>query len=169
MYNVKDMAFLNMPTRDCVIYGTCSRSKEYKIYEIEDKLSLEEKIAFINELEDGIASYLLDLFKKWEKEQVSLKKDSYGNVKTVSKKAWIKRNDTKGKIDAKYDIGKYYLFGTKYPTMTTVCPKTEWGYEMIYTGINVVHQWFHNLCDKLCGEELKYFESIDPIAIRIKK
>ena len=175
MYDLKEMMLLNMSRRNCVLEEERPVTRIYEIYEIEDKLSVAEKIKFIDEIEDNIASYLLNIFEKWEKENPSLKRDVFGDIKTVSKKAWIKRNDSRCIIDTELDLGSYNLFGTKYETMSRICPRTSRSYKkrytesMIYTGKNVVHQWFHDLCDKLCDEERKYFEAIDPIAIRIKK
>lgn len=170
MYNVKELVFFNMPKDEKKVYGSNGVSKKYSVYEIENKLSVEEKIAFIDEVKDGIASYLLNLFNKFEQEKDSLKKDSIGEIKTVSLKAWIKRNDTKSVIDIRFDIGSYYLFGTKYKMMSTICPKVSTGnYRMLYTNYDVVHQWFHDLCEELYYGEAKYFESVDTYCVKINK
>ena len=86
------------------------------IFKCESELSREEKIAFVDERYDGKLSYILGLVDKFNAEKDSLPKDSWGNIKTVSLKAWINRNDTKyGKsdyrriIDSCYDYGKVYF------------------------------------------------------------
>lgn len=169
MYKVEEMKFLNMNVREECMQRRYNRRRVVKVFEIEDKLSVEEKIAFIDEVEDGIATYLLDLFDKWEKDYDELKKDSYGNVKTVSKKAWLKRNDTRKKINDSYNIGHYYLFGSEYNEMSVTCPYTNWGFSMLYSEKHIVNQWFHDLCNILYGKEKKYFQEIDPVSIKIKK
>jgi len=40
---------------------------------------------------------------------------------------------------------------------------------MTYTNDNIVNQWFHDLCDDLKDEEKKYFDSIDPVQIKISQ
>lgn len=161
MYKKEDMKFLNM--RRNTIVG-----KE-KVFEIENELVLKDKIKFIDEIENNVASYLLNILTKWENEKDSLSKDSYNNIKTVSKKAWIKRNDERKIIDIDYKIGKYFLFGTEYKTMSLICPYTEYGYRLLYTDGNVVNQWFHDLCIKLYLEEKQYFESVNPVEIKISQ
>lgn len=139
------------------------------IFEIEREMSLEEKIAFIDEMCDGIASYLLDILKKWEKEKDTLPKDQFGNPKTVSKKAWIKRNDKRKIIDIEYRIGSYSLFSNRFSDMTTTCPTTDYGYSQEYTGEHIAHQWFHDLLRELYLEEKKYFKEHDPFQKKLKK
>lgn len=69
------------------------------IYDCEDSVSREDKIAFVDSKTDGKLSYLLSLIEKFNADKDNLpKKDSmFGEpeVKTTSLKAWIKRNDTK--------------------------------------------------------------------------
>lgn len=169
MYNKEELKFYNMEKREKVVYNSVKRGNKIDVYEIEDKLSLEEKIAFIDELEDGLATYLLDILKKWEEEKDSLPKDMYDNPKTVSKKAWIKRNDPKNIIKTEYRIGHFHVFGTEYTEMSIECSTTGYGYNLLYTGQNIVHQWFHDLCEILYFEEKKYFESIDSKCIKLKE
>lgn len=156
MYKKEELKFLNMNIIN-------------KIFEIEVELSLEEKIKFINEIEDGKATYLLNLFTKWLKDKETLPKGKYNKINTSSKKAWIRRNDKLKIIDIEYDYGSYYFLGSKYPDMDLKCPTTDWGYNKQYTGSHIVHQWFHDLCIKLKNEENKYFKTIDPIEIKLKE
>ena len=89
--------------------------------------------------------------------------------KTVSKKAWIKRNDPRNIIKTEYDIGHFYVFGTEHTKMSIKCSTTRYGYNLLYTGQNIIHQWFHDLCEKLYWEEKKYFESMDSKSIKLKE
>lgn len=91
--------------------------------------------------------------KKWEKEKDTLPKDQFGKPKTVSKKAWIKRNDKRKIIDIEYQIGSYSLFSNRFSDMTTTCPTTDYGYSQEYTGEHIAHQWFHDLLRELYLEE----------------
>lgn len=161
MYKKEDLVFYNM--------GSNISVDNEKVYDIEHKLSIDEKIAFIDEVENNIATYLYNIFIKWEAEKDSLSKDKLGTIKTVSKKAWIKKNDPRKIIDIDYKYGSYYLFGTKYKVMSTICPTSEYNYKFLYTGDNIVHQWYHDLCTKLKNEETKYFKEIDPFNIKLSK
>jgi len=161
MYNKEDLKFYNMKK--------VSIGYEKKVFQIETEISEEEKIKIMDEVENGMASYMLNILTKWGEEKDSLPKATYGRIKTVSKKAWIKRNDDKKIITNDYKIGRYFLFGTEFKEMSLICPTTNYGYEMIYTDKNVINQWFHDFCQKLYLEEKKYFESINPFEIKLKK
>ena len=78
-WKVEDMVLLNQK-------GGVFLGKE-KIYDCEHKVSREDKIAFVDSLQDGKLSYVLALVEKINEEMKSMPKDSYGNVKTVSLKA----------------------------------------------------------------------------------
>ena len=86
-WNVEDMALLNQ--KGGVILG-----KE-KIYDCEHKILRDDKIAFVDSMQDGVLSYLLFLIEKFNEDKENMPKDSWGHVKTVSLKAWIKKNDNK--------------------------------------------------------------------------
>lgn len=99
---------------------TDSHSGRYKVtlYACEDSVSREDKIAFIDSMQDGKMSYLLSLIEKFnaDKENLPQKECMFGEseVKTTSLKAWVKRNDTKYQqkiIDDWFKYGKYNLLG----------------------------------------------------------
>lgn len=167
-YKVEDLKFFNMKKKDIWVSSPYMRNG-LKIFELEDQLSEDEKLAFIDEMKEGIGTYLLNILKRWESEKDSLPKDQYGHPKTVSKKAWIKRNDPHKIIDITYTLGKYHLFGRKFLEMSTICPSTDYGYSMEYTGKFVVHQWFHDLCQELYYQEKKHFEAHDTKEIKLKE
>lgn len=162
-YKVENLMFYNMKE----VQNWFANGK--MVYEIENNLTEEEKIAMIDAMKDGVATYLLSLIKKWESEKETLPQNQFGGVKTVSEKAWIKRNDPRGIIDKEYNLGHYNLFGTSFKTLSMTCPSTHHGYSLTYTGQSVVHQWFHDLCRSLYHEEKKYFEENDPKEIKLKK
>lgn len=168
-YRLEDMRFLNMPTTDVYVKNAIYRDGKYKVFEIENQLTLKEKIEFIDKMKDGLATYFINIIEKWEKEKDTLSKDKYDNIRTVSKKAWLRKNDEKDLIDKTYDIGKYYFLKNKYMKLTLDCPKTEYGYSLLYDGEHIANQWFHDLCVELKDNERRYFESIDSKSIKLKK
>lgn len=142
-YKVEDLKFLNMKMIE-------SDKPTEKIFSIERELSEDEKIEFLDNMNDGIISYILNLANKWNAEKVQLPKDQYGIVKTVSKKAWIRRNDTKKIIDTEHplsrcDVGRFYLFDELWH-LDSDCNK------------HLVCFWFHDFCEKLLEKEREYFK-----------
>ena len=63
---------------------------------VESRLSLEEKLEFLDVHTEGKASKLYNVLLKFKKDKESLKKDSWGYVKTVSLIAWIRKNNDSG-------------------------------------------------------------------------
>ena len=164
-YTKENLALLNMKKVPLQMHSGNSP----EVFEIEKEMSVDEKIQFIDSQKDGVASYLIELFNKWESEKDGLPKDNSGKVKTVSRKAWYKRNDSRGIIDKDYKIGSYYLFKTKYKYLSMECPTTENGYKMTYSGGNIVDQWFHDLLNQLHLEEKEHFETTDSFNIKLEK
>ena len=169
MYKVEDMKFLNMPIKKESLLGINGKEHVYNVFEIENELSIEEKIAFIDAVENGVATYLLNIFDKWKKDCNELKKDACGNVKTVSKKAWIKRNDVRGIIDVDDCVGAYFLFGNRYYEMSITLPHFRYKCFKFCKEEHIVNQWFHDLCNKLYTKESDYFKTIDPFSIKVEK
>ena len=98
---------LKLRNENCKIYV----GKE-RIFNCESELTREEKIAFVDNMQDGKLSYILELVDKFNRDEPTLPKDAYGNVKTVSLKAWINRNDTKyGNTDYTRIIDSWYNYG----------------------------------------------------------
>lgn len=82
-------------------------------YSFENNISIGDKIQFVDSMNNGELSYVLELVEKFNKERESLPKDGRGNVKTVSLKAWLKRNDPKRMCDSSYNYGEIYLLRTR--------------------------------------------------------
>lgn len=161
-YNIEDMKFLNMR-----MLNVWKNDNGY--FQIESELSIEDKIAIIDLYKDGVASYMLNIIKKWNDEKGSLPQDSWGNPKTVSKKAWIKKNDIKKIIDNEYSIGNYWLFGSEFKSLSLECPTTEHGYPMKHTGEHIAEQWFYDLCYEFRNKESKWYKEHDHKQIKITK
>lgn len=136
-----------------------------KIFDCESKTSREDKIAFVDSMTDGKLSYLLSLIEKFESEKETLPKDSFDNVKTVSLKAWVKRNDTKYDrpiIDDWYHYGKYTILGAE----RYIQSNSKGHYE---TYEDLVDECFHRQLLKCKNEEEKYFAEHDEYSILRKE
>lgn len=154
-WKVEDMVLLNQK------HGLFLRGGEEKIYDCESVVSREDKIAFVDSKQDGILSYLLALIEKFNKDVENMPKDSRNKIKTVSLKAWIKKNDTKYSrpiIDNYCSYGKYRVLGTE--RNITVNKKGRYD-----TYEDIVDEVFHRqlkMCEK---EERRYFLEHDEYSI----
>ena len=155
-WDVKEMALLKE------FKENNGKARDY-IFKCESELSREEKIAFVDERYDGKLSYILGLVDKFNAEKDDLPKDSLGNIKTVSLKAWINRNDTKyGKSDYRRiidDCGKVYFVNCDR-WITHNMGKTYYD-----THEDYVDEIFHRVLYLLKYEEKKYFEQHDEYEI----
>lgn len=152
-WNVEDMALLNQK-------GGVFIDKE-KIYDCERDMSREEKIAFVDNMQDGKLSHILELIEKFEKDKDNLPKDQWGHVKTVSIKAWIKRNDTKYDkpiLDDYYYHGSFNLLGIQRYIQTNT-KRDHDTYE------DLVDEAFHCQLKKCEQMEKKYFLEHDEYSI----
>lgn len=156
-WKVEDMVLMNQE-------GGIIINKE-KIYDCENEVSREDKIAFVDSMTDGKLSYILGLIEKFEQDKESLPKDGWGNVKTVSLKAWIKRNDTKYSrpvIDDWYKYGKYTILRCDRHIETN----RKGTYD---TYEDLVDECFHRQLKKCQQEEINYFHEHDEYSILKKK
>ena len=155
-WDVKEMALLKE------FKENNGKARDY-IFKCESELSREEKIAFVDERYDGKLSYILGLVDKFNAEKDGLPKDSWGNIKTVSLKAWINRNDTKyGKSDYRRiidDCGKVYFVNCNR-WITHNMSKTYYD-----THEDYVDEIFHRVLYLLKDEEEKYFKEHDEYEI----
>ena len=102
-WKVENMTLLNQKG------GTIINSE--LIYDCEYKTSREDKIAFVDKIQDNKLIYILALSEKFEKDKEDMPTDNWGDVKTVSLKAWIKRNDKRNLIDNSYQYGSIRFMG----------------------------------------------------------
>ena len=102
-WKVEEMRLLNDESAEKV--------KGRRIYSFESEILREDKIKFVDSMNDGKLSYILALVEKFESERENLAQDNCGYVKTASLKAWLKRNDNQGLIDDKYDYGTIRFMG----------------------------------------------------------
>lgn len=153
-WKVEDMVLLNQ--KDGVFLD-----KE-KIYDCEHKVSREDKIAFVDSLQDGKLSYILALVAKFNEERETMPKDQWGNVKTVSLKAWIKRNDDRKLLDDTYRYGDIRIIGGR--NIESIALKN--GYD---TYEDYVDEIFHRQLRECEKEEKRYFLEHDEYSILKKK
>lgn len=144
-----------------------------RIFNCESELTREEKIAFVDSMQNGKLSYILELVDKFNRDESTLPKDAYGNVKTVSLKAWINRNDTKyGNtdytriIDSWYNYGKIHFLGCER-WITWDDFENEKSYYDTYA--NYVDEIFHRQLKQCLKMENEYFRAHDEYEILKEK
>ena len=138
-WNVEDMELMN--SHKVVVYNGCKNP----IYAIERDVSREDKIAFVDSMNDGKLSYLLELQEKFD-------------------------NDTKYArpiIDDGYHYGEYRLCGVTRTALHFIQSKDF--YRDYDTYSDFVDECFHRqliLCEDM---ERKYFREHDEYSILLKK
>lgn len=105
-WNVEELKLMNMQVVDGV-------------FDCEDKVSREDKIAFIDSMQDGAMSYIVSVGEKFLAEKDTLKTDECGNIKTVSLRAWVNRNDKKDKFEEQgmYEVLRLRANIKNYPNV----------------------------------------------------
>ena len=154
-WKVEDMALLNQKG------GTIINDE--LIYNCEYKTTREDKIDFVDSMQSGKLSYLLNLAEKFEKEKSDLPVDKYGDIKTVSFKAWIKRNDTRGAVDnSTYRRGCINLFMNR--KIQNINQKGPYD---VYS--DYIDECFHRQLNNCKREEKAYFLAHDEYSILKQK
>ena len=135
------------------------------IYPFEDEVSREDKIAFVDLLQDGKLSYIIAMIQKFETEKDSLPKDKWGHVKTVSLKAWLKRNDigySRPIFNQDYFHGFFSLLGTERNIQSNSM-NIKGNYYDPYD--DLVDSIFHKQLVKCEKQEKEYFLEHDEFSI----
>lgn len=153
-WKVEDMILLNQ--KGGIFIGTD------KIYDCENKTSREDKIAFVDSLQDGKLTYILSLVEKFEKESESMPRNQWGSIKTVSLKAWIKRNDDRKILDDLYKYGNIRFLGGR----NIECISLRGDYD---THKDYVDEVFHRQLKECEKMEYKYFLEHDEYSILKQK
>lgn len=153
-WNVKDMKLLNQESS--VMIG-----KE-KIYNCESDVKREDKITFVDKMQDKKLSYILSLAEKFEKDKEDMPINNWGDVKTVSLKAWIKRNDKRNLIDNSYQYGSIRFMGGR----SIQCINRKGGYD---TYEDYIDEIFHRQLKECENLEYKYFLEHDEYSILKQK
>lgn len=153
-WNVEDMKLLNQESS--VMIG-----KE-KIYNCESDVKREDKITFVDKMQDKKLSYILSLAEKFEKDKEDMPINNWGDVKTVSLKAWIKRNDKRNLIDNSYQYGSIRFMGGR----SIQCINRKGGYD---TYEDYIDEIFHRQLKECENLEYKYFLEHDEYSILKQK
>lgn len=159
-WNIEEMKLRNEVAQ---INYTRTRNRKY-IFKCENEISREDKINFVDSLTDGKLSYILNLVNKFKIDSPNIKVDDYGYPKTVSLKAWIKRNDTKytyKMIDDWYHYGRISFLNCErwiYDSFETRC--SAWD-----THCDYVDEIFHRQLYKCLDDENRYFKEQDEYEI----
>lgn len=139
------------------------------IFKIENEISKEDKIEFINNMYDGKLDYILELFHKFTIDKKSMPKDDWGKVKTVSLKAWIKRNDKKYNnriIDDWYNYGKITFVGCERWIQHDDFESKATLYD---THNDYIDEIFHRILFNCLRKENDYFEQHDEYEVLKEK
>ena len=134
-------------------------------YFIEDEVTREDKIAFVDSMQDGKLSYIIAMIKKFETEKDSMPKDQWGSVKTVSLKAWLKRNDTKYLrpiFNRDYNYGWFYLLGVERSIQRNPLNHKGSYYDTYY---DLIDEVFHKQILLCVTMERNYFLKHDEYSI----
>lgn len=159
---VSDLALINDNSK-----STCGGEK---VYTCENKVSREDKIAFLDSLSRNRMSYLLRLMEKWKTDRKKL-----GNMTSSDVRAWIKENDTRYEepilsfmrdfITDDYVIcGKYDYYMPSFLCHRRLHLLDDVVIDL-FDGRDLVDSCFHKQLRICEAKERKYFESHDEYCI----
>lgn len=144
IWNVENMVLMN---------------QKGKILDLGNNISREEKIEFIDKMQEGKLSYLLDLLKKFNDERTNFKYDNRGDIKTSSLKPWLKKNDTLSLVDDWYHYGAFSLLGINYNIQSRSNNMDDDNY------CGFVDNMFHKQLEECEKLERQYFFAHDEFSI----
>ena len=124
---------------------------------IEDlEVSYEDKLEFVDRMNDNMLSYILQLFRKFKEDEPSMPRDRWQSPRTQSIIAWCKRNDPKNVVDKTYRHGKINFLGSE-----RYIQHGEDGKGPYDTFDNIVAEMFHRQLIKCLHMEDVYFRETD--------
>lgn len=149
-YDIKELKFYNE-----------SKSKDMytQPFNCEPEVSREDKIAFVDSMQDGKLSYILSLIEKFKKEEPDLPHDKYNHLKTVSLKAWVSRYNEMESLFTGFDYGTFSLYGLQRNIKN---PNAKLPYD-VYS--DLVDEAFHKQLEKCSFQERNYFLEHDEYSI----
>ncbi len=145
-WKVEDMKLMN----ETLLGGT--------YFPCERTTSREDKIKFVDSLQNGELNYILKLIDKFNEDNKSMPKNQWGDVKTVSLKAWIKKNDERHIFNNTYYYGQYNILGTS----RSIQVMGKGSYD---TYEDLVDECFHRQLKECCRMEKQYFDEHDEYTI----
>lgn len=128
----------------------------HMIFPCEETLSREDKIEFVDRMNDGKLSYILALAEKWNADRGDLPKTQFGSVHANSEKKWIRINDAR-KILNSNDV-TYHLLG-----FTGSLNSNKTSYYACWD--DVVDELFHRQLLECLHAENEYFREHDEYEI----
>lgn len=141
-------------------------SKINGLYHAEYTTSREDKLAFIDGMQDGKLSYIISIIKRFEKEKNQLPTYSNGRYNVKSFRSWIKRNDPRNLIDstdAYSDINGYFsLCGWGGAIQNSYIKDDN---VFVGANINLIDKCFHNQLAECERMEYEYFAAHDEYSI----
>ena len=161
---------------DLVLYKEKQEAPKKSVFDLEHKLTQAEKAEFIDKYylwrnkNTGMATYMLNLIDKFNAEKDAMPKDQYGGVKTVSLKAWLKKNDTLGVVYNSYSYGHYYFVGSEFTSLSKT-PTPLWGRGNPYYGQEgkVVDYWLHDLLNELYKKEVAWYKDHNTLNQKVRQ
>jgi hypothetical protein len=146
-------------------YTSGIRRYSFNEYPWEYEFSTEDKIEFIDKYASpsGLASYLINLADCLKAERDKMPLDNWGSIKTVSLKAWIRRNDSKGILDNSWHYGHIV---TKYLDRYIQAIDSKGNYDKYE---NFIDQMFYKLLSELCLKEEQWFAAHDEYSILLNE
>jgi hypothetical protein len=151
-WNKEELRFKNIKAEP---FGTLRKAFE----DFASSVSYQDKFEFLDMGHDYKLTEIKRIVDLYRASRDELKYDSYGSVKTVSLKAWIKRNDPAHVFDIEYSVGRTKGFYPEAYLQDLALVNDIKGVGDRFE--NWVNNLFVETCYKLRTEEINYFNSTD--------
>lgn len=155
-WNKEELKFKNIKEEP---FGTLRKAFE----DFASSVSYEDKFEFLDMGHDYKLTEIKRIVDLYRVSRDELKYDSYGSVKTVSLKAWIKRNDPSHVFDTEYSVGHTKGFYPEAYLQDLALVNDIKGVGDRFK--NWIDKLFVETCYKLRTEEINYFNSTDPYEV----
>lgn len=155
-WNKEELRFKNIKAEP---FGTLRKAFE----DFASSVSYQDKFEFLDMGHDYKLTEIKRIVDLYRASRDELKYDSYGSVKTVSLKAWIKRNDPAHVFDIEYSVGHTKGFYPEAYLQDLALVNDIKGVGDRFE--NWVNNLFIETCYKLRTEEINYFNSTDPYEV----
>lgn len=150
----------NWDVKEYTLMNDKQFASKNETFACEDKLSVTDKIEFLDRQHDGLATYLINLVSKFEEDKSKLKWDSDG-INARSFKSWVKRNDPRGRAEAHCRIGLFSFNGMdRFLTMANERSGKDVHKDM-------VDEMFRRELLRLLELEKNHFREHDPYEVKL--
>ena len=103
-WKVEEMKLMH--ERSCTYIG---KRKEFSFFH---QVSRADKIAFVDAMEEGKLSILLDIIDRFNREKESMPTDKFGNIQESHMRRWILHNNSAG-LFSSINFGDFYFLGVR--------------------------------------------------------